>query len=694
MSLGKYFRLSAAVAAALVIVATSEIGTQHVLGASLSVGKKSIGGVVTSSKGPEAGIWVIAETKDLPTKFARIVVTDEQGRFLIPDLPQGNYQVFARGYGLIDSPRQPATPGHRLDIKAGVAPDAKTAALIYPAAWWASMLKLPDDPAAQRNLVLDLKDCYDCHQVGNKITRELEPSSSHDAKSTTEAWDNRTKIGPVGTRMYGTFQAMGPQRQALADWTDRIAKGEVPTTPPQRPAGVERNLVITEWDWGLPKNGRADAAASDTRNPSVNANGLVFEASEHTDMLDILDPVHNQSSMVKIPSEARPMDANTTSPYVGADAWKRSADPRSVTIDGKGRVWVGVHTRENAQQPAFCGSGSNKFVAFYPLRNSNKQEVVYDPKTKEWQTVDTCFSVDHNQIGSDNFIYFGIGNGVGWIDINTWDRTHSAEASQGWCPGIVDTNGDGKITKGWTEPNDPVDPAKDHRINFGAYSTAINPKDGSLWIIGIGRGDKRLVRISKGSNPPESCLTEFYEPPPNQQIEVLGTGGVEVDEDGVVWVDWRVSGHFTAFDRSKCKSTSDPKATGQACPEGWTMYRYTNVPSYPNSALNPAAGYLTHMDYHNILGLGKDTPLYGTTNLDAFVAFDRRAKQFVTLRIPYPMGFMPRALSGRVDDPKTGWKGKGLWSDFGSYAGWHIEGGYGTLPKAVKFQMRPNPLAD
>ena len=100
------------------------------------------------------------------------------------------------------------------------------------------------------------------------------------------------------------------------------------------------------------------------------------------------------------------------------------------------------------------------------------------------------------------------------------------------------------------------------------------------------------------------------------------------------------------------------------------------------------------MDNHNVLSLGKDTPLYGTTNLDAFVAFDRRTKQFVTLRIPYPLGFMPRAASGRVDDPKAGWKGKGLWSDFGSYAGWHIEGGYGTLPKAVKFQMRPNPLAD
>src|SRR3981189_2535849 len=68
----------------------------------VSVGKDDIGGVVTSSKGPEGGVWVIAETKDLPTKFARIVVTDDQGRYLIPDLPQANYQVFVRGYGLLD----------------------------------------------------------------------------------------------------------------------------------------------------------------------------------------------------------------------------------------------------------------------------------------------------------------------------------------------------------------------------------------------------------------------------------------------------------------------------------------------------------------------------------------------------------------------------------------------------------------
>ncbi len=79
-----------------------------------------IGGVVTSSKGPEAGVWVIAETTELPTKYAKIVVTDDQGRYVLPELPTATYQVFVRGYGLVDSARVPAKPGQHLDLKAVV----------------------------------------------------------------------------------------------------------------------------------------------------------------------------------------------------------------------------------------------------------------------------------------------------------------------------------------------------------------------------------------------------------------------------------------------------------------------------------------------------------------------------------------------------------------------------------------------
>src|SRR5690348_4778423 len=102
-----------------------------------------IGGVVTSSKGPEAGVWVIAETTDLPTKFARIVVTDDQGRYLIPDLPTANYSIWVRGYGLVDSPRMRAKPGTTLNHAAVIAPSDAAAAHYYPAAYWYAMLKIP-----------------------------------------------------------------------------------------------------------------------------------------------------------------------------------------------------------------------------------------------------------------------------------------------------------------------------------------------------------------------------------------------------------------------------------------------------------------------------------------------------------------------------------------------------------------------
>jgi len=699
MSLRKHFQLSTLIATGFLLLVSTDIGVQRAQGASLKVGKMDIGGVVTSSKGPEAGVWVIAQTKDTPTPFTRIVVTDDQGQYLVPDLPAGSYQVWVRGYGLLDSKPQSASLGQKLDLKAEVAPDAKSAAQVYPAAWWVSMVKFPDDKEAQKKLVLDIKECYDCHQLGNKITRELGSVSSKGATSSLDAWDRRTKVGPSGTSMGGFFHAMGDYRKMFADWTDAVAKGAAPTSAPARPTGVERNLVITEWDWGTPKDGRSDTAASDTRNPRVNANGKVYAVSEMTDTLAVLDPVANKSVVMKVPTEAPPLvsgfnAAPNDSPYAGPDAWHRSADPRSVAIDDKGRVFMTKRIRESTKQPAWCGPGSNKFGNFYPLKQSGRQVGILDPKTGGWEEIDTCFSSDHNQLGKDNVLYFGIGSGIGWVDVNVWDKTHNAEAAQGWCPGVIDTNGDGKISTGWTEPNDPIDPTKDHRIAFGAYSTTINPKDGSLWVSGIGRGDKRLVRITRGANPPETCHTEFFEPPPGQTVELFGSGGVEADENGVVWQNWRVSGHFTAFDRSKCKSTSDPKVTGQSCPEGWAIYRYDQVPSYANSVFNPAGSYLTHMDVYDVLGLGKGMPIYGTTNLDALVAYDEKDKKFVTLRIPYPMGFMARSTSDRIDDPKAGWKGKGLWTNYGSYATWHEEGGYGTLPRSVKLQMRPNPLAD
>ncbi len=672
-------------------------------GGSVAIDADDIGGTVTSANGLEAGVWVIAETTDLPTRFIRIVVTDDRGRYVIPDLPRETYQVFVRGYGLVDSARVTAKPGQQLNLKATRAPDAKAAAQIYPAAWWLAMVKAPAGAEAQKKLQMDLKECFDCHQLGNKATREILPSMSAGTASTLAAWDKRTRVGPSGPSMGSAFMSMGDEvRKAFADFPDRVKAGEAPKVTPPRPAGTERNLVITMWDWGSPIDGRSDNVAGDTRMPTANANGPIYGVAEMTDSLTMLDPVEHRVRNIKVLSAAAPLVSGfnaspTTSPFWGENVWKRSADVRSSAVDQNGKLWLAVRSREAQKQPAFCTSSSNKFAAYYPLRSSNRQVAKFDQRTEKYEYVDTCFTADHNMFDANNNIYFGMTGAVGWVDVNAWEKTHDSEASQGWCPAVLDTNGDGQITQGWSEPDEPIDPAKDHRIEFGCYSVAVNAKDGSLWCSGISRGARRLMRLERGANAPSTCRAEFYEPPPNQPIEVFGSGGVEVDHQGIVWQNWRNSGHFASFDRTKCKTTKDAQANGQSCPEGWTFYR-KNDPTFENSPFHANESYLTHMDVHDVLSLGKDAPIYGSNNTDAFEVLQPSTKQFVTLRVPYPLGFFPRSANGRVDNPKTGWKGKGLWASYSTYATWHIEGGRGeggpgVLPKAVKFQMRPSPIA-
>src|SRR3982074_850098 len=128
--------IAALLAASLVVVSARQNNA-------IAIDPDDLGGVVTSSNGPEAGVWVIAETADLGTKFVRIVVTDDQGRYLVPELPKANYSVWVRGYGLVDSPKVTSAPGKNLNLKAVVAPDKKAAVEYYPALYWFSLLQVP-----------------------------------------------------------------------------------------------------------------------------------------------------------------------------------------------------------------------------------------------------------------------------------------------------------------------------------------------------------------------------------------------------------------------------------------------------------------------------------------------------------------------------------------------------------------------
>ena len=655
----------------------------------IAIDPDDIGGTVTSAKGPESGVWVIAETTNLPTKFARIVVTDDQGRYLLPDLPRVSYEVFVRGYGLVDSPRVAANPGHLLDLKALLAPDAKAAARVYPADYWLALLEPPK--GHEQEVATALVGCLGCHQLGDEATRTISKTLGT-FNSSFQAWDHRVGVGPSGGNMSAGFKRLGESRKVFAEWTDRIAAGALPRQTPPRPTGLERNLVITLWDWAGPTSGRSDAVATNDSQPTVNANGLIYGAIQSDDILATLDPIEHRAGRIVIPSNAPPMGMGPVSPYWGdAQIWKRASDPRSTVMDKQGRVWVATRFRPANEQPSFCKDPSNKFAKYFPMPSGgNRQFSVFDPKTKAFTPFDTCGEGDHNHLSEDGTLFFGQTNLMNWIDVPTFDRTHDVKSSQGWCPAVLDTNADGKITE-WTEPDQPVDPRKDHRIEFGCYSIALNPHDGSLWCAGVAPGQKTLVRLERGPNPPQTCKAEVYEPP-SGMVQMPPGGGVAVDSNGVVWENWRGSFRVLSFDRRKCRVVNGPTATGQQCPEGWTVYS-GSAPTLRGTEFATDMLYLTQTDAKNALGLGNDVVLSGAINSDSFVVVVPRTGQVLQLRVPYPLGFFSRSASGRIDDPTGGWKGRGVWSNFSTYAPWHIEGGKGTLPKLAKFQIRPNPLA-
>jgi hypothetical protein len=684
----------------------------------VTVDADDIGGVVTGSKGPEAGAWVIAETTELPTKFARIVVTDDAGRYLIPDLPKANYSVWVRGYGLVDSPKRKAAPGATLNLGAVSAPDARAAAEYYPAGYWYSLMRIPDKsefPGNERNgimptitsqaeLLRRLKSgtCTACHQLGTKATREI-PRAFRDYPTTAAAWERRLQSGQAGANMIGSIAQLGQPRMLamFADWTDRIAAGEVPSAPP-RPQGLERNVVITEWDWADPKAYLHDLVSTDRRNPTLNPNGKLYGALElSADYLPVLDPVRHQAS--RVPLTVRDASTEPTSPkmpqpspYWGSEAiWTSKNNVHNPMLDGRGRVWL-TSTVRPPDNPPFCGEGSDHPSAkLFPLDRARRHLAVYDPTTQKLTHISTCFSTHHLMFAEDaNNTLWTSGGGpvVGWLNTKLFDETGDEAKSQGWTALVLDTNGNGRRDE-YVEPDAPIDPKKDKRIDAGYYAVAPAP-DGSVWGSSLGFPGA-VLRLVPGSNPPATALVEYYEPPwnnPRAAVQGFSPRGMDIDRDGVAWVAL-ASGHLASFDRRKCAGPlNGPTATGQHCPEGWTLYQEP-MPQFkgvtdPGSA---EASYYTWVDQFDTLGLGRNIPI-NTGNASEGLLVLKDGK-WIVMRVPYPLGFYTKWLDGRIDDPNAGWKGRGLWATVSTRAPFHMEGAKGTTSKVMKFQLRPDPLA-
>ena len=684
-----------------------------------AIGEKSIGGMVRGANGPEAGVWVIAETTDLPTKFARIVVTDDAGRYLIPDLPTANFEVWVRGYGLIDSRKSRAKPGMRLDHAAVRAPNAADAAHYYPALYWYTMMKIP--PASEfggkgpipANITqtdwlrqMNNVDCIGCHQLGQEATRTVPAQLGHFA-SGEEAWMRRTQSGQAGEMMTNRLagQFGGAPYKYFGDWTDRVAKGELPKSTPPRPQGVERNIVVTWWEWSKPDKYLHDEISTDKRNPTVNGYGKIYGSPEYsTDTIPILDPKTSEVTYFTLPhhadmplslgpGHAGALDPLQPSAYWGARRlWDTHANNHNSMFDKQGRLWLAAAFRA-ADNPAFCKKGSDHPSAkAFPIERSVRQIAMLDPKTMKYTFVDTCFGSQHLQFGFDADNTLWVSNGgtspaatAGWIDTKVFDETGDAAKAQGWAPFVLDTNGNGKLDD-YTEPNQPADAKKDMRITAGSgtYAVMPNPADGSVWYtVGVFGGRAGFLRFD-----PKTKLSEIYFVPK----PAFGIRGGDIDSHGVLWGS-SSSGFLVSFDRRKCKGPlNGPKATGDHCPEGWSSYKYPGpgFDGFPNTSAE--ASYYTWVDQHNTLGLGNDVPV-STGNLnDGLIAL--KDGKMIVLRVPYPMGFYAKGLDGRIDDPNGGWKARGLWTASGDRVPWLREGGRGSRPLAVHFQLRPNPLAD
>jgi len=699
--------------AAMAVAGPAPAGAQQ---AAVQIDNDDIGGVVTGANGPEAGVWVIAETTELPTKYAKVVVTDDQGRYVIPDLPNANYQVWVRGYGLVDSPKVRAKPGQQLNLMAVPAPNERAAAQYYPAIYWYAMLKIP--PASDfggsteipKNITRETwrqrmgnVDCIGCHQLGQESTRTV-PAQFGEFKTGADAWMRRIASGQTGEFMVNRVagQLGGVPFKYFGEWTDRVAKGELPKSKPPRPQGVERNVVVTSWEWGTEKQFTHDLISSDRRYPTVNSYGPLYGSPEYSsDEIPILDPKTHKVTFFKMPvadpnapeSFGPPFHASAVakptqpSAYWGEEKiWSQRANNHNGMFDKNGRVWFAAAVR-GFDNPAFCKKGSDHPSAkVFPLEQSGRQVAMLDPKTMKYSFIDTCFGTHHPQFGydADNTLWLsGTGPVAGWVNTKVWDETGDAAKAQGWAPFVLDANGNGKVDE-WSEPGQPAQAGKDMRIaGSGPYAVMPHPTDGSVWYsLNIFVGTPGFLRFD-----PKTKLSEFYAIPK----EGIGVRGGDIDKNGVLWGSGS-NGTLVSFDRRKCKGPlNGPTATGNHCPEGFASYKYPG-PAFEGFENGSAeASYYTWVDHHNTVGLGENVPI-STANLnDGFAAL--KDGQMIMLRIPYPLSFFAKGLDGRIDDPNAGWKGRGLWSTNGDRTPWLKEGGKGSKPRAVHIQVRPDPLA-
>src|SRR5713226_3023202 len=320
------------------------------------------------------------------------------------------------------------------------------------------------------------------------------------------------------------------------DQSDRCWRAAARTAKAPGPGAKRRHYRVGRTD---PKAYLHDEVSTDRRNPTLNANGVIYGSLElSADYLPVLDPVHHNVSQVKLTVRDRktpptPPAMPQPSPYWGDEViWTSKNNVHNPMFDEKGRVWITSAVRPPSN-PDFCKEGSSHPSAkLFPIAEASRHLAVYDPKTKQLTHISTCFGTHHLMFAEDanNTLWTsGGGQVVGWLNTKLFDQTKDEVRSQGWTALIIDTNGNGK-RDAYVEPNQPLDPTKDKRYGGAFYAVAPAPED-SIWgsVLGF---PGAVVRLNPGSNPPETTLAEVYEPP-SQDLKVGGYSprGGDVDRN-------------------------------------------------------------------------------------------------------------------------------------------------------------------
>jgi hypothetical protein len=665
-------------------VACSGVGSQKAASAdSVEIDAGSIGGVVVNGGKPEAGVWVIAETDSLPTHFSRIVVTDDQGRFVVPDLPAGNYAVWARGYGLRDSEPVKSAPGQRLTLQATTAATPQEAAKIYPANYWLSLYEPPkaedlplhdgeertttaiagaDEESGESSGVFPSRphwigsvklNCMLCHQLGQEITRLWTREEDWDA-----VWER--------AGMVNSAKGLGRNvlRKSLADWASRIAAGEVPAAPP-RPSGVERNMVITQWKWGQDLSYIHDNVSTDKRNPTLYPYGKVWGIDIGQSYLWALDPVKHTISSYEVPVRNGPgRDPERLGRIQGLTS---SHNPM---LDDKGNVWLTTRVRDFKETPKWAmdvmvdiadPSGAN-MKTLPPRRMMASRHLGYfDSKNEKFVLIDTAFATHHLQFDWEGRLWTsGDGSRLVMFDPAKFDpnRPEQTEAT---------------AQTAFTQ----VDPKTGKSAMGGGYGIIVSPVDGTIWRANYPGifGQEPLPDLSGNYIDRFDPKTKTYKRYP-VPLPGYGPRGVDATSDGVIWFATG-SGHLGRF---------DPKTE---------QFKYWETPGPKIKTTGKETGsadfhYYIWADQFNALGLGKDMVIVNGTNSDSLLAFNPTSEQFTIIRVPSPVGLFTRGLDGRIDDANAGWKGRGLWMSNNTDGLMHTEKKRGYISHV---QFRPDPLA-